>query len=359
MPIEAGARAGLPVRRRPASPFADEVLCGGYTRHVRRDGSGRPTAQILVIPGHRVQMSVKAADDALDFDFRRRVIRPDLGPDYCRRPGIYLHEVLESLRDSRVILLNGNNVGYWGNQFVIDNGRLVYKPKGPLFDDGRLHAHATGDHAFFVDSQRSPHRYQIVDVKLFGRPKDLGDSGVELEVVARHVPPYGISGFPLLRKGRAVWREHGEYAWDPGLLFDLGALRRGDKYPEIRAYVRRLLDEGAPLAHHPMTVVGLNRDHDIVLLVVERTAYSPGMTVARAADLLATRFDVRDAIVLGAAGDTQLATTEEGFLITPFIADYAQSAARAVPPHLLSAQLSGVSVWARPVPSYVLLQITD
>ncbi len=358
MPIGAGARPGSPMRGHPAPRFPNGIHCRDYTRHVRVDAAGRPCAQVLVIPGHRVRMSVKAADDALDFDFRRRVIRPDLDSNYCRRPGIYLHEVLENLGDSRAILLNGNNIGYWGNQYVIDDEELVYKPKGALFDDGRLHAHATGDHTFFVDWRRSTHRFEIADVNLVGW-KNPGDSDVNIQPVSKHVPPCGISGFPLLRRGRPVWHEYGEAAWDPGLLFDLGALRRGDKYPEIRAYVRRLLDEGAPLAHHPMTVVGLNRHHDIVLLVVERTAYSPGMTVARAADLLVTRFDVRDAIVLGAAGDTQLATTEEGFLITPFIADYAQSAARPVPPHMLCAQLFGASVWARPVPSYVLLQIND
>ena len=80
-----------------------------------------------------------------------------------------------------------------------------------------------------------------------------------------------------------------------------------------------------------MTVIGLDSDGDVVLLVVEKSHRSRGITVAEAARLLRRRFDVRDAIVLGAAGDSQLATTAEGFLTVPFVADYARSAARPSP----------------------------
>ena len=70
----------------------------------------------------------------------------------------------------------------------------------------------------------------------------------------------------------------------------------------------------------------------------------------------ATRFNVCDAIVLGAAGDSQLATTAEGFLTVPFVADYARSAARRIPDDLLCDELRGQPTYARPVPCYVLLR---
>ncbi len=58
--------------------------------------------------------------------------------------------------------------------------------------------------------------------------------------------------------------------------------------------------------------------------------------------------------MLGAAGDSQLATTAEGFLTVPFVADYARSAARPVPDDLLCDELKGQPAHARPVPCYVL-----
>ena len=94
----------------------------------------------------------------------------------------------------------------------------------------------------------------------------------------------------------------------------------------------------------------------MVLLVVEKSHRSRGITVAEAARLLRRRFHVRDAIVLGAAGDAQLATTAEGFLTVPLVTDYARSAARAVPDDLLCDELKGQPVHARPVPCYVLLR---
>jgi hypothetical protein len=102
-----------------------------------------------------------------------------------------------------------------------------------------------------------------------------------------------------------------------------------------------------------MTVIGLDRRGDIVLLVVERSQRSPGMTVDEAAVLLSERFHVRDAIVLGAAGDAQLATTHEGLLVEPWVTRYAKDAARPVRPDLLHPKLRRRGVWARPVPSYV------
>ncbi|MBL8927273.1 MAG: hypothetical protein JNM77_13700 [Pseudonocardia sp.] len=60
--------------------------------------------------------------------------------------------------------------------------------------------------------------------------------------------------------------------------------------------------------------------------------------------------------MLGAAGDSQLATTEEGFLTVPFVADYARSAARRIADDLLCDELKGQPAYARPVPCYVLFR---
>ena len=92
-----------------------------------------------------------------------------------------------------------------------------------------------------------------------------------------------------------------------------------------------------------MTVMGLDAKGDVVLLVVEKSHRSRGITVAEAARLLRRRFDVRDAIVLGAAGDSQLATTAEGFLTVPLVADYAKATARRIPDDLLCAELEGTT----------------
>ena len=105
-----------------------------------------------------------------------------------------------------------------------------------------------------------------------------------------------------------------------------------------------------------MTVMGLAANGDVVLLVVEKSTRSRGITVAEAARLLRRRFEVRDAIVLGAAGDAQLATTAEGFLTVPLVADYARSAARRIPDDLLCDELKGQPAYARPVPCYVILR---
>jgi len=107
-----------------------------------------------------------------------------------------------------------------------------------------------------------------------------------------------------------------------------------------------------------MTVVGIDACRQIVLLVVEQSQNSRGMTVAEAADLLSRRFAVRDAIVLGAAGDAQLATTEEGVLTEPVVASYAEHAAQQIPDHLLGETLRGRVIRARPVPSYVEFRLS-
>ena len=339
--------------------FAAHVRTDGYDRYQVSNQIGNPqcqlVAQVLVIPSRRFGMTVREDQDVIKLDFRHTVTRPDLaGAAYQQRPGQYLADVLRDLRQSEspAVLLNGNNVGWWGNQFVIRRKQLRFKPKGPIFDDGDVPDHVSGLHAFFLPG---PSGFQIVDIKLLGTTKEAGDtSEMDLRAI-RELPRCGLSGFPLIRHGKTVWETNGEKAWDPGLLFDLGASRL-DSHRVIREFVRTLIDAGERLVRHPMTVIGLDGDGNVVLLVVEKSTRSRGITVAEAARLLRRRFHVRDAIVLGAAGDSQLATTAEGFLTVPLVADYARSAARPIPDDLLCNELKGQPAHARPVPCYVLFR---
>jgi len=152
--------------------FAAHVRTDGYDRYQVSNQIGNPqcqlVAQVLVIPSRRFGMTVREDQDVINLDFRHTVTRPDLaGAAYQQRPGQYLTDVLRDLRQSAssAVLLNGNNVGWWGNQFVIRRKQLRFKPKGPIFDDGDLPAHVSGLHAFFLPS---PSGFQIVDIKLHG-----------------------------------------------------------------------------------------------------------------------------------------------------------------------------------------------
>jgi len=335
----------------------DRIRTGWYERCQVSHEEQRLVARVLVVPASQLTMSVREDQDVMDLDFRQTVTRPDLvGAAYRERPGLFLTDVLRDLRSSGspAILFNGNNVGWWGNQFVIRRKQLRFKPKGPIFDDGDLHTHASGRHAFFLPGPRG---FQIVEIELEGKKVDVGDTG-EMDLRAlRPLPRCGLSGFPLIRNGQRVWEQNGEQAWDPGLLFDVGSLRK-DGYGAISEFVRGMINVGMELVRHPMTVVGLDESGNVVLMVVEKSARSRGLSVAEAARLLRRRFDVSDAIVLGAAGDSQLATTAEGFLTVPLVADHARRAAKVIPDDLLCEELKGHPAYARPVPCYVLLKPT-
>lgn len=325
-----------------------------YDRFLVKFRRSRLAAQVIIIPQGRVQMSVHTHADALAVDFRRhQVVDPNCAETYRVRPGYHLHDELRQLKElgRPAILINGNNIGYWGNQYVIQKHELRYKRSGPIFDDGDLlrHAHA-GHHSFFVAGDTG---FRIERLGLAGTRKAESPTLEELVVSDGELPSVGLSGFPLLRNGRPVWHEYGPLAWDPGLLFDLGRIPRDWTVIELRDHVTELLESKAELTRHPMTVVGIDRYDQVVLMVVERSADSRGMTVAEAADLLRRRFGVQEAVVLGAAGDAQLATTEEGFLTEPLVAPYARPSARQIPDELLHERLRGRPVWARPVPCYV------
>lgn len=220
----------------------EQVRADWYQRYQVGHQEQKLVAQVLILPGDRMGMSVREDQTVMGVDFRHTVTRPDLADlaAYRQRPGLYLTDVLGKLRTERApaILFNGNNVGWWGNQFVIRRKQLRFKSKGPIFDDGELPAHVSRRHAFFLPG---PSGFQIVEIELHGTKVDVGDTG-EMDLRAlRDLPRCGLSGFPLIRNGQRVWQQNGEQAWDPGLLFQLGGLR-GDGYRAISEFVRGLLD---------------------------------------------------------------------------------------------------------------------
>ena len=165
----------------------------------------------------RLTMSVREDQDVMDLDFRHTVTRPDLvGAAYRKRPGLFLTDVLRDLRSSGspAILFNGNNVGWWGNQFVIRRKQLRFKPKGPIFDDGDLPhprqwpprvlpARSLADSRSSTSSFRARRWMSATPARwTCGRCAPL--------------PRCGLSGFPLIRNGQRVWEQNGEQAWDPG-----------------------------------------------------------------------------------------------------------------------------------------------
>lgn len=317
---------------------------------------GGVSGQMLLLRGDQVRMVPYVHGEVLKLDFRSTVIRSDLPGPYRARPGFLLHRELETLRKAgaSAVLLNGNNVGYWGNQFVIQERELVYKPKGPIFDDDRLHHHVAGKHAFF----HAGDRFRVSEFNLAAAKKP-DQSEVEISA-PKNLPECGLSGFPLVRWGEPRWKDHYRSAWDPALLFDVGPFA-GAKFEVLAGQMRKRIETRPQLglARHPMTVVGVRDDGDILLLVVERQdrPHRPGgITVDEAATLMIS-FHAEDAIVLGAAGDAQLATTREGVLTRPYVAPYAKAAAEKIPEHLLCREEVGDGeVLARPIPCYLLFQ---
>lgn len=320
-----------------------------YTRYRIADRTQPFFAQILRLPSNGCGMSVHVSKEALDVDFRSECTRRDVPGIYRERPGIHLSERLAAARQTPTptIFFNGNNIGYWGNQFAIEGGRLIHKERGPVFDDGKPLEHAGPEHFFFSCSsnrfavERYDLRSAMLDkdtIEVRARPHDL-------------LPAAGLSGIPLVHGGQQVWQEHLTMAWDPRLLYEVGRLtdvHRGDVLSDIRSRAAA----GEALARHPMTLIGVTADGHPVLVVVEQSTRSRGISLAEAAALL-IELEVRDGVALGAAGDAQLATTDEGFLTVPLVDAHVRTASRKVPVAQRSADLAAMEVFARPVPCMV------
>ncbi|MDQ2709169.1 MAG: phosphodiester glycosidase family protein [Actinomycetota bacterium] len=329
-----------------------------YTRHTyirTRPAYRRLFAQVLVLGAAGCTMTVQASPEALGVDFRSQSIRPDVPGNPLPRPGFQIADELKQARlDGRSSLLfNGNNIGYWGNQFVIESGRFGAKEKGPIFDDKKLADHAHGRFMFFSWSES---RFRITEIDLRAVARDPESSGIGfVQPLSSDAPKVGLSGFPLVRRGESVWRNELAQAWDPRLLYNVGKLvgvDRADVLKEINARAAAR----APLARHAMTLVGVNDGGDAIVVVVEKSEQrSDGVSVAGAARLM-LELGARHAIALGAAGDAQLASTDEGFLVSPLIEPHSRGCARDVERRLRGRDVDGMEVAARPVPCLVTIE---
>jgi hypothetical protein len=318
-----------------------------YTRHSIVSMDSPFLAQVIRLSASSVRMSLRVSHEVMDVDFHLESTRRDVPGIYRPRPGYYLAHELRMLRDqgSKSVVFNGNNIGYWGNQFTIDGGALVYKERGgPILDDDHFSKDVSGKYTFLCYSGRFD--FKDLDVAA----TDRQPSGTALELVASDSerPLIGLSGFPLIRSGQPVWTKYLQLAWDPRLIYPVGRLSHVD-----HADVLRLLTEKDPCAEK------LERHGAIVVMVVEASRRSRGGSIAEIAELL-TKLGVEDAIALGAAGDAQLATTVEGFLIDPLVSAHDRRVSQRVP---LSARSDDLR-WhrrlrARPVPSYVALELKD
>lgn len=305
-------------------------------------------AQILLLIPGVCDMNVQVDKEVLDVDFGWESTRPDVPGVHRPRPGLRLGEHLNAAiaGNERQVLFNGNNVGYWGNQFVIDHSALVFKSHGrPIFDDDGA-GYADRPHTFFCWSDGG---FTVEDIELSAsrtlRPPNMSVSASG----QRPLPDAGLSGFPLVRDRTPVWDDHRAAAWDPNLLYAVGRMTGVRRADAVRLITER---SGEPLVRHPITAVGVDRAGYAVVLVAEQSSRSDGLSVAEAAEMLLD-FGATDAVALGAAGDAQLATTDEGFLTAPLVAAHVRHCARSLGRQQKSGYLTSMAVRARPVPCLV------
>ena len=323
-----------------------------FYRRYRLIGPDAPyVGQVIVVRPEDSTMTVDVDTETLRVDFRHESTRADVPGRYRRRPGIHLADRLDDLavQGAHAVLVNGNNIGYWANQFAVQGDNLLHKERGPIFDDGDLERHTGGAHPFFCWSAGEFGVQEILlEAVLIG---DLDTVVAVIHDTCHTKPDAALSGLPVLREGEPVWQDNLNQAWDPRLVYEVGRLVGVTRH-DTALLVRRLWAAAAPLARHPMTAMGVDRDGCAVVAVVEQSKRSPGISLAGMATLL-QRFEVGDAVILGAAGDAQLATTEEGFLVAPLVTSYARAAARRIPDEWRHAELGKRPIYARPVPSTV------
>lgn len=329
-----------------------------YRRYLIND-PGRLFAQVLVVPGAGVQMRVKASRMALDVDFRTESTRPDVPGRQRPRPGFRLVDKLNEAHSKQTprILFNGNNVGYWGNQFVVEVGRLRFKPKGPIFDDKKLVEHVAGRFSFLC---WSPGAFTVRSISLRSFSGGAADeSGIDVLPAdgSPALPIWAVSGFPLVKSGRQVWQHNLCEAWDPRLLFDVGRLV-ATSHDQVVEDIRSRHAAGHAQVPHSLTAAGVDRHGNAIIMVVEQSDRSRGLTIAEAAAQM-KQLGAVNAIALGAAGDAQLATTDEGFLIAPLVDEHVRPYSQPVPECYRGADLPDRPVAARPVPCIVSIERRD
>ena len=303
--------------------------------------------------GTDIRLGVAAARDALDLDFSRYTSRPDVSDRiYVPRPGFYVTQLARALfavTDS-FLIVNANNVGYWGNQFLISGGRLVYKTTTPIFSTGN---HCLKDtYPFIVQDSTGAIGFERLKIQMSGAWSSFilrFESDRDDPIVS------GISGYPLIEEGRPVWKDHVDDAWDPKLLYSLARLE-GLGQQDINAAVRAAHDSRQPLQRHGLTFLGIHKTGTLAIVVVEEgPEYSRGIDMDEAANLLLS-LDMEFAIVLGGKGDVQMASADEGLLARPLVSEHDRDSARPVDlTAFRNSRIADPKLLERPVPAFLAL----
>jgi hypothetical protein len=331
----------------PGKLYRRIAICGTHERII---------AQALVLNEKECNLKAEVDRRVLEIDFARQSTRRDVQGEYVGRPGFLLSSCLDTRGPSAppAILVNGNNVGYWGNQFLLDDGEFIYKKRTPVFH--YADAHALSDTYTFL-LQSSYGRLFFDDVYIDADTPVGGGSDATFKAKLDEGPArpvVGISGYPLLRNSKPAWHANIHQVWDPRLLYDTGSTR-GLHRSEVLRRLKRAERCDAQMIRHAITILGLDADGRLLLLVAEQSPRSAGLSVAEAESLM-TELGAVDAIIIGAAGDAQLGTTNEGILIWPLVSRYDREVSGVIPRHLVSPRVVPVGARERPVPS--LLTIT-
>lgn len=330
-----------------------------YTRWSLRGQNFPFLAQLLQFkPNHALKMWVGVDQDALELDFEKQSARPDV-PDriYVGRPGVYLSRLARILRDCNgpCIVANGNNIGYWGNQFAIINGRLLFKSVTPLFFDPL--EDISGTYPFLV--QLTDGTFDSRGIELESQAPNTQEARILLkprrpDVIDSVVA--GISGYPVIMDAKVVWHEHINEAWDPKLLYFIGDVSKLDRSTMLKR-LKIAHAKGETLQRHGLTFLALDAGHRLHIMVVEeQESASRGISVLEAARIFVA-LEMNSCIVLGGKGDAQLVSTQEGALITPLTSSHDVDCSKPIDHldiHRSKTERKEILL-ERPVPSFVIV----
>jgi len=303
----------------------------------------------------RYKLNVEVHPDVLSFDFRVNSTRRDI-PDrnYVPRPGFFVSKKLRFLKDNQrcALVANGNNVGYWGNQFAVIKHNWVFKTTSPIFCDAN--EDVSEPYRFLLQDPDGTFHVEDVYVSTAAPVDEKSMAGFEFKrSSSSRAPAVGVSGFPLICSGTSVWRSYLHHAWDPRLIYEVGPIVNASR----AQILCRLVDaefKGLPLLRHAVTVIGLDAEQHLILVVVEASPRSQGASIDEITYLL-LQLGVEDAIVTGAAGDSQLASTDEGLIVWPLVSAHDKEASRLVEESEIATMVpSGVK--ERPVPGVLIIE---
>ena len=303
----------------------------------------------------QTKMWVIADIGALNLDFEKQSPRPDIpNREYVKRPGFYISQTAYLLKNivGDCTRTNGNNIDYWGNQFIINNRALIYKIKTPLFYDEE---YSLTDKYYFITQQTDGNKLKIVEIT----DKGFSNFGLRLEV-STSTPidtiSSGISGYPLLSNGQAIWHEHIQQAWDPKLLYYIGNVND----ITITEIVKRLdysFSQKDNLQRHALTFLCINKAGNLCILVISEGKPYRGVNIQEATNILLD-LDILDAIVLGGKGDVQLINTKEGVLIQPLASPHDKDSLQSIIDDDFQFKFENLEnkniIAERPVPSIVV-----